>query len=138
MRKKLIMTVGLPRSGKSTWARKQGKPIVCPDAIRLALHGHQFIPQAERHVWAMAHTMVEALFLAGHDEVILDATNVSQKRRDEWQSNQWECEYIFFDTPKEVCIERAKADGMENLTPVIERMYRNLEVDPNWPAEVAQ
>jgi len=35
----LILTVGLPRSGKSTWAAKKGFPIVSPDAIRLAMHG---------------------------------------------------------------------------------------------------
>src|SRR5690554_6874569 len=31
----LICTVGLPRSGKTTWARKQSYPIVNPDSIRL-------------------------------------------------------------------------------------------------------
>ena len=35
----LIVMVGLPRSGKTTWARKQGYPIVNPDSIRLAFHG---------------------------------------------------------------------------------------------------
>ncbi|KKK82651.1 hypothetical protein LCGC14_2801230, partial [marine sediment metagenome] len=45
--KKLILTVGLPRSGKSTWARKQGHPIVNPDSIRLALYGEPFIEEAE-------------------------------------------------------------------------------------------
>lgn len=78
----LLMTVGLPRSGKSTWARKQfGVPIVNPDSIRLAMHGHQFIKSAEPFVWATASTMVEALFLAGHPTVILDATNVTRATR---------------------------------------------------------
>jgi predicted kinase len=33
----LILTVGLPRSGKTTWAKQQGVPMVNRDAIRLAL-----------------------------------------------------------------------------------------------------
>jgi predicted kinase len=75
MTKTLIMTVGLPRSGKSTWAIAQGHPVVCPDAIRLALHGQPFIATAEPVVWATAKLMVASLFEAGHGVVILDATN---------------------------------------------------------------
>ena len=40
------------RSGKTTWARQQGVPIVNRDAIRLALHGQRFEPRAESVVWA--------------------------------------------------------------------------------------
>ena len=40
------------RSGKTTWARQQGVPIVNPDAIRPALHGQRFEPRAESVVWA--------------------------------------------------------------------------------------
>ena len=40
--KEIIVTVGLPRSGKTTWAREQGYPIVNPDSIRLSLHGKRF------------------------------------------------------------------------------------------------
>ena len=86
IRKTLIAMVGLPRSGKSTWAKKAGHPIVSPDAIRLALHGQRFISEAEPFVWAIAKAMVRALFLAGHSAVILDATNNTRKRRDEWKS----------------------------------------------------
>ncbi len=45
--KTLIGMVGLPYSGKSTAARELGFPIVCPDAIRLALHGQRFILRDE-------------------------------------------------------------------------------------------
>jgi len=89
----LILTVGLPCSGKSTWALQQtrryaspiyGSPIVCPDQIRLALHGQRFVAMAEPFVWAIARTMVISLFGAGHQKVILDACNTTRKRRDDW------------------------------------------------------
>ena len=41
--KQLILTVGLPRSGKTTWALAQGYPIVAPDAIRLAVTGQRYV-----------------------------------------------------------------------------------------------
>lgn len=82
----LIVTVGLPRSGKSTWAKRQTFPVVNPDAIRLALHGQRFYGPAEPFVWATAKLMVRSLFGAAHRKVIVDATNCTRKRRDEWRA----------------------------------------------------
>lgn len=125
--KTLVMMVGLPRSGKTTLARKLGFPIVNPDSIRLALHGQPFIAPAEPLVWVLAKYMVKALFLAGHEKVILDATNTTRKRREEWKSKSWIREYAVFQTDKETCIERAKSGGNETLIPIIEGMADRFE-----------
>jgi predicted kinase len=122
MQPKLILTVGLPRSGKSTWAAQQGHPIVCPDAIRLALHGRAFVESAEPFVWAMAYLMVDALFRAGHPVVVVDATNVSDKRRKEWTRRWANSTFQIFDTAPAVCMARAHAEGRDELIPVIARM----------------
>ena len=130
----LILTVGLPQSGKSTWARRQGHPIVNPDSLRLALHGKPFIGLAEPFVWAIAKVMVRALFLAGHDTVIVDATNTTRKRRDDWKSRDWERKFQVFGGPemKDVCLERAKvtcgdAEHLNGLSGAIERMAEQWE-----------
>lgn len=123
----LCLTVGLPRSGKSTWARTQGCPIVNPDSIRLALHGQTHWPSMEPYVWAIARTMVRSLFLAGHTRVILDATNITERRRNEWKSSDWTLEFKNFHTPKYECIQRAKDSNTEYLIPVIERMHKEME-----------
>jgi tRNA uridine 5-carbamoylmethylation protein Kti12 len=104
MIKTLILTVGLPRAGKSTWARAQGLPMV----------------QATMHV------MVRALFDAGHDAVILDQTNFLQGIRDEWYDEKWHRLFRVFDTTKEVCIERARVDRPE-LIPLIDRLATSFE-----------
>jgi predicted kinase len=131
----LILTVGLSRSGKSTWSRAQGVPVVNPDSIRLALHGQRFVSLAEPVVWAIAKVMVRALFLAGHPRVILDATNTTPARRAEWRDGGWRVSFEVFNTPAEVCIARAIQDGREDLVPVIERMAAAF--DPPSPMEVA-
>ncbi len=122
--KTLILCAGLPRSGKSTWSRQQGHPIVNPDSIRLGLHGKAFEPLAEPMVWAVARLMVRALFLAGHDTVILDATNTTAHRVGEWRSPDWTIRVQFFLTSRRVCIERAAFEGNADLVPVIERMAK--------------
>jgi predicted kinase len=120
--KLLILTVGLPRSGKSTWAQTQGHPIVNRDAIRLALHGKPYIPHAEPMVTAIEEHMVRALFKAGHDTVIIDSTNLKKQYRERWANGPWTTVIERFDASKETCIERAKRDGREDLIPIIERM----------------
>ena len=124
--KTLKMTVGLPRSGKSTWAREQGCPIVNPDSIRLALHGQAFAPLAEPFIWAIAKVMVRALFLSGHDVVVLDATNTTKKRREMWASKNWNRAFKVVETPMKICIERAK-DSNPDLIPVIRTMHKEYE-----------
>ena len=124
------MTVGLPRSGKTTWARLQGHPIVNPDSIRLALHGQRFYGPAEPLVWATAHLMVDALFKAGHETVILDACNVSAKRRDEWKSHAPEMQV--FNTGPVTCLERALALNDQEIFPVIERMAEEWDLPRPW------
>lgn len=130
--KTLIMTVGLPQSGKSTWARSQKCPIVNPDAIRLGLHGNPFIGEAEPFVWAIAKVMVRSLFLAGHSTVILDACNNTQKRRDEWKSKEWTRFFVNIDETIEVCKERARQSAidkshLEGLLEAIDRMSEQFE-----------
>lgn len=125
----LILMVGLPRSGKTTIALElaveRGAAIVNPDAIRKALHGQPYIQSAEPHVWAIAHTMVDALFLAGHDTVILDACNNTRKRRDEWRRGIWDrWEFVVLDTDKKTCLERVE---YSDIVPVIERMAARHE-----------
>jgi predicted kinase len=125
--KRLILTVGLPRSGKSTWARRQKAPIVSPDAIRLALHGQRFELLAEPFVWAVAKTMVRALFLAGHDTVIVDATNTTKTRRDEWRSGAWRIGFKVLETSASECLTRATLEQDGYIVPVIERMAKQFE-----------
>lgn len=120
--KTLVCTVGLPRSGKSTWSSRQGVPVVNPDSIRLALHGQAYIAEMEPYVWAIAKTMAKALFLAGHDIVVVDATNTTTERRKFWRSREWITEFKEFEASKEVCLERAVLTNREDLIPVIERM----------------
>jgi len=137
MAKKLILTVGLPRSGKSTWARYTNHPIVNPDAIRLAMHGLRFQAVAEQWVWPMVFTMASALFLAGHETVVVDATNVSARRRNE-RINKfpgYEIELKVFDTSPEECKKRAILTGQEDLLPVIDRMVKDWDLPKPWATE---
>ena len=139
----LIVTVGLPRSGKSTWVKEVTKqlhcPIVNPDAVRFAVTGQRFVKSAEPTVWMVVRYMVRALFEAGHNTVILDATNTTKERRRFWldecrqgfYGDDARVSFVVFDTSAEVCKQRALDSGMEDLLPIIDSMDAGFEsLDP--------
>jgi len=136
--KTLIVTVGLPRSGKSTWAKTTGFPVVNPDSIRMALYGQEFLVEAEDMIWTLSKYMVKSLFIAGHDTVILDATNLTDHSRDFWISKEWDVEWKIFDTDVEICKQRAIEGGKEKLIPIIEKMnrFKSIPTEKNDPLGV--
>lgn len=127
----LIMTIGLPYSGKTHWVKAQPDnwPIVSPDQIRYAIHGQRYIQEAEPFVWATAKVMVRALFLAGHKSIILDACSVTAARRDDWIDSLWVRKFTVMDVSAEACISRAMAEDDEYIVPIIERMAGYIDFD---------
>ena len=125
----LLIMMGLPRSGKTTWAKAEAHVlnavIVSPDCIRLSLHGKPYIHSMEPYVWSIARTMVESLFHAGHEAVILDATMTTKRARDKWEDMDPVWHYI--DTPCRTCVERAMGTDSKYLVPVIEDMAKHFE-----------
>jgi predicted kinase len=78
----VILTIGIPASGKSTWARQHAKEtgaiIVCRDDIRdtyglASGENETFVTEVHR-------TQMEAAFLAGRDVIVAD-TNINPKFR---------------------------------------------------------
>ena len=123
----LYLLVGLPFSGKSTWAKAQGVPIVNVDALRYAIHERRFDSKYEDLVWFHAKIMAEALFRAGHDDVILDATNTTHRGRNGWAYLFDVC-HVMFMPPVEECIEKAIQCGRRDMVSNIQRMYDEFEM----------
>lgn len=128
----LNITMGLPLSGKSTWAHTQPNypTIICPDTFRLALHGQEFVPTAEAHVWASVHLAARALLMEGA-RVLVDATNARASHREPWMKLARDMELpiniFLFGASAQTCVERARRDSRENMVPIIERMADSWE-----------
>jgi len=129
--KTLIVTVGLPRSGKSTWAKSTGYPIISYDAVRLELVGHYQEHESIKMLDTIIHYAIKALFIAGHDVVIFDSISLLRSQRDNWQS-RFNCKFKEFTTDKEECKRRAIESGKEYLVDKIEyysTIYEPLQDD---------
>lgn len=153
---RLLITRGLPASGKTTFARKlqPGVVRVNRDDLRRMLHGRRLFTQwAESQVTHAQRAAVEAL-LRAHADVIVDDTNLRAKTVREWaelaaQHGATFEVHDFTDVPVDECIRRdAERDPDDQVgEEAIRRMHgRYLAgkrlplavpwVDPGGPGEI--
>ena len=110
---RLLITRGLPASGKTTFARKLQPRVVRVnrDDLRRMLHGRRLFTQsAEGQVTGAQRAAVEAL-LRAHADVIVDDTNLRAKTVREWAELAARFGAVFevhdfTDVPLAVCIRR--------------------------------
>ena len=134
---KLIITRGLPASGKSTWAKQwvlkdpEHRVRINQDDIRLML-GKYWVPSREKLVQEIQFdAIVEAL--CREFDVVIDNTNLNKKVLDQFNRliktfEDYEIEYkYFFDTPLSVCIERDKNRDLQVTEKVIRSFYNNYK-----------
>jgi len=90
---RLVMMVGVTKSGNSTYAAEffPNAPKVSLNALRLSLFSRLGCSRSEQKtVMIVAKAMVHALFIAGHDTVVLDAMNTKKTHREDWKNpNVW-------------------------------------------------
>lgn len=127
----LHATIGLPRSGKSTfcneWVTKGPKRvIVCSDDIRKSLHGRRYELLAETMVFAIKHIMTRSLLNRGFS-VIVDGTHSSEISIQRLLEIDKDTNFHYIDTDKTTCIQRAIKDNQDDLIPAIERINGNIE-----------
>ncbi|MGM9795755.1 MAG: AAA family ATPase, partial [Candidatus Aphodosoma sp.] len=112
---KCIMLIGLPGAGKSYWSKKyiQKNPdtiLVSSDSIREEVFGDVNDQSHNGEVFNIVHQRVVAAIKNGRD-VVLDATNLSRKRRIGFLKSIPDClaEAIVFAIPFEFCCKRNAA-----------------------------
>ena len=130
----LLMVVGLPGSGKSTYIKKyfnQNLRVHSSDAIREELSGDVNRQDINNLVFKTLHNRIKEDLKNGIS-CVYDATNISWKRRkaflEELKSiNCWKVCHIIA-TPFEVCIEQNNNRDRKVPYEVIERMYKNFDI----------
>lgn len=129
----LTYLVGLPASGKSTWAEthkdKLNAIIHSSDSIRAEL-GNINDQSKNTEVFEILHKRIKDDLRAGKN-VIYDATSLSRKRRiaflNELKNIPCEKVCVLFATPYEMCIARNFARERQVPEDVLVRMYKNFE-----------
>lgn len=135
MNKRLILTVGLPRSGKTTWAREQikkGIPVIESDAIWVAGGYREGMKKTKKdfeHVGRIFRATVKSLFISGHDTVIVVYDHLSRKDRESWvsESGYWTRGFKIFDTSYKDCKQRMIDGNLEDWIPSLNEAVSKME-----------
>lgn len=134
MKAKLYMLMGLPSSGKSTYAKTLDGIIFSSDALRAEMWGNETIQGDNNKLFTELHRRIKDC-LKGGQNAIYDACNINYKKRMAFlkELTHIDCEKIciFIAVPYEKCIKRNKERDRVVPEYVIERMYKNFNA-PYW------
>jgi len=107
---KLIITVGLPGSGKSTYFARLGVNAISSDEIRRLIADDPHDQSMNARIFATVRYLVRQRVAAGRPVTYVDATHLTPWERKPYvklaQRYKCELEALFFDVPVETCIAR--------------------------------
>jgi predicted kinase len=110
---RLVITVGLPGSGKSTYLARLGVNAISSDEIRRIIADDQRDQSINARVFSAIRYLIRQRIAAGRPVTYVDATHLTPWERKPYQviGQRYGCtlEALFFDVPVEVCMARNQA-----------------------------
>ena len=115
----VVLTIGLPGSGKTTWFKRRGVTPLSSDMLRSILFDDITEQRYQGLVFSTLRSLLRARLIAKMPWNYVDATNLSPHERRQWikmaRSFGYEVQAVFFDVPFEVCMQRnLRRDRMLN------------------------
>ena len=113
VRGRVVLAVGLPGSGKSTWFARRGLHPLSTDLLRLLLLDDENDQSQQNHVFGALYGLLRRRLAIGRRLTWVDATNLEPSQRRNFLQMAQEMGYsvdaVYFDVPLEVCLERNAA-----------------------------
>jgi predicted kinase len=126
----VVLSIGLPGSGKSTWFKRHNILPLSSDMVRILLFDDVTEQRYQDLVFSTLRSMLRARLLAKRPWNYVDATNLSPHERRSWvklaRDFGYEAHAVFFDVPAEVCMERNKRRDRNVPEEVMRRMANKL------------
>ncbi len=121
------MLVGLPGSGKSTWAAREGLPTLSSDAMRATLADDVSDQTIHARVFSSLRYLLRQRLALGRPVTCVDATHLTpRERRPYLRLPGCRVEAVYFDTPVADCLARNRQRDRVVPPEAIERMAARL------------
>ena len=115
MSKKIVLAVGLPGSGKSTYFQKRGIVPLSSDWLRVLLADDATEQRFQKWIFMALRYLLRLRLVLGRPVSYIDATNLTRPERRPYFriARRYGCEMeaIYFHVPVEVCQQRNRARG---------------------------
>lgn len=106
----VVLAIGLPGSGKSSWFKRHKITALSSDMVRQLLFDDPTEQRFQDLVFSNLRSMLKARLIARRPMNYVDATNLSPHDRHTWikmaRDYGYDVHAVFFDVPLEVCMER--------------------------------
>jgi predicted kinase len=107
---RIVVLVGLPGSGKSTYVERQGGVALSSDALRKLLADDETTQTIHDQVFQSLRYLLRERLSLGRPVTYIDATNLTPEERRPYigigKSHGCELEAVYFNVPLGVCRER--------------------------------